>query len=294
MPSVRVATGFMRNEERLRAKRLQAANASLREFAAAAAELRPLLEELVQESGRVVDKLEVGNGREFAYLGAVFVARQREHALAVRLLGSHPDAAMIARTMVEGFWQLKWVLQDPVVRATRWRDFVVVQDWRTMKSMEASGQCVEKKDRQRVQADILAFGTQFLRKRYRNHLIDDAVNEADPFERNWFTLRIVDLAEAVGQTSYYETKYRELSEHLHWGFSSLAHSLHASHQSVRYRGGSGYTELLAHLSAIQCLADCAMLVDEHLGLGRCDRIRSLVHESVVKSIKGGVFSEVPE
>lgn len=67
---------------------------------------------------------------DFGFMAMQFLYKQIQHAEALLMLEPRRDAGLIARTMIDGLYQLLWTTHDPETRARCWRSFSIIHDWR--------------------------------------------------------------------------------------------------------------------------------------------------------------------
>ncbi|MBI2846071.1 MAG: hypothetical protein HYX86_05950 [Chloroflexi bacterium] len=109
------------------------------------ADLKQLLSEAIDLATEVISGTRFGQNDHYAFMTVCFLAKFLEHAKAITILVENElgrDAEAIARLMIEGLCQLKWVAKDKQKRAFQWRGFVYVEDWRTMELRRAQGECL--------------------------------------------------------------------------------------------------------------------------------------------------------
>jgi hypothetical protein len=108
-------------------------------------------------------------------MAAQFLYKQMQHAQSVLDLVPRRDASLIARTMIEGLYQLLWTSQSAEERAKRWRSFAIMHDWRLIQGRLREGLPVPEAEVRRNAAGIKQFG----------NLHRKNPNSPDPYHRNW-------------------------------------------------------------------------------------------------------------
>ncbi len=74
---------------------------------------------------------------DFGFMAMQFLYKQVQHAEALLMLEPRRDAGLIARTMIDGLYQLLWTTHDAETRARRWRSFSIIHDWRLIQGKHA-------------------------------------------------------------------------------------------------------------------------------------------------------------
>jgi hypothetical protein len=219
-------------------------------------------------SEKVSSDLSIREDDDFGFMAVLFLYKQMQHAESVLLLVPRIDAGLIARAMIEGFYQICWAFRSPKERAERFRTFAFVHDWRLVQARLKEGIPVENDIVMKVNAAVAKFGA----LHRRNH----PKQGVDPYHRDWRGgATLADMANAVGR-ELYDGPYAELSDWEHWGVSTIGASITrdeyratVSSESTRIAGAS-------LLAAFQCLIQTLEIVDAHLSLGNSNEIQSAV------------------
>ncbi|MDQ6831264.1 MAG: DUF5677 domain-containing protein [Gemmatimonadota bacterium] len=169
----------------------------------------------------------------FAFMGLTFHAKQLEHARAVIILGKHPDVALIVRSMLEGWWQLKWAYGDPQARAETWRAFSIIYDWRSLQDARGAGLDVPAERQQRTEARLGEVRERFLTPKARRAISLNAAMPSDPFLSTWHGIQIRQLVEKIGELASYGGPYDEFSDRHHWAPAGVGQGVHLEGQVVR-------------------------------------------------------------
>src|SRR5271170_890250 len=77
---------------------------------------------LADESSRGIS---IREDDDLGFMVTQFLYKQIQHAEALLILEPRRDAGLIARTMIDGLYQLLWTSHDPEERAQRWRSFSI-------------------------------------------------------------------------------------------------------------------------------------------------------------------------
>jgi Family of unknown function (DUF5677) len=237
--------------------------------------LRACLRDLVDLGDQMSAGARFHEVDHFAFMGLFFAAKQREHAVGILKLEDHPDSALIARSMLEGSWQMKWASRDPDHRAERWRAFSILYDWRTLRGKMAAGIPVQEERRRRIESRLAEVHDEFLKPSARR--LDDAGQTLpeDPYVATWTNETVKMLAELAGGLPTYATLYSDFSDRHHWSPGGVGQGIQVDGERLHYDARSPSLQAQALSVALECLWDCSYLVNEHLHLGYDDRLNSI-------------------
>ena len=94
----------------------------------------PFFQEQVKKllilAGSAARNVHIREDDDLGFMAIQFLYKQMQHAESVLLLIPRRDAGLIARTMLDGLYQLLWTTHSPGDRARRWRSFSAIYDWR--------------------------------------------------------------------------------------------------------------------------------------------------------------------
>lgn len=222
------------------------------------------LETLCTIAHELTKGLPIALNSHFEFMGACFLAKQVEHAGAVHRLHLLPDAGTVARTMLEGLWQLKWAALDVHSRGKQWRGFCYVHDWRVMKEIESRGGPVSEEERTAIMLGIKEYGEFYHRPSAKKALANARRLPDDPYTDTWHGMTVRELATGCGDTATYVSKYKYLCNRVHWSVSGIGEGLQNRSGILRYDSTSLFTSILATLLAFNCVADTGILLDSKL------------------------------
>jgi Family of unknown function (DUF5677) len=212
---------------------------------------------------------------DFGFMVMQFLYKQIQHAESVLLLIPSRDAGLIARTMIDGSYQLTWAAQEPQERAKRWRSFSIIHDWRLIQGRLREGIPVEDSEIGRNEAAIKTFGNL--------HLVGNPrPGAADPYHKNWrggITLK--KMADLVGR-ELYDIPYSDFSDWEHWGVSGIGDSIARQGNHVLVEPTSERVAGQSLLAAFQCLFQTLELADKHLSFGINKDLTNLSEDFISK------------
>lgn len=227
--------------------------------------LRTYLKALRSLSSESVQGVRFEDDDHFAFMGLFFHAKQLEHSSGVLILGEHPDSSLIARSMMEGMWQLKWAAADPQLRAERWRAFSIIYDWRVLRDKLAAGSPEVTKERlKRLEDRLPEVHEQFLTNRARRARDAGRPLPADPYQPTWSGLSVRQLAEAANGLGMYAGPYDDFSDRHHWSPAGIGYGIRRHGAKLSYLGRASTMEATALSIAFQCLLECSVLLSEYL------------------------------
>lgn len=204
---------------------------------------------------------------DFGFMAIQFLYKQIQHAESLLLLVPRRDAGLIARTMIDGLYQLLWAYHEPAERAKLWRSYSIIHDWRLIQGRIKEGIAVDEGDIEKNDAGIKALGNLHRLKKPKQ-------NSSDPYHKNWHGgAKLADMADVVGR-ELYDGPYAELSDWEHWGVRGIGEAISRNGNHAVVKIESERVVGLSLLAAFQCLLQTLELADAHLSLNITDRIHS--------------------
>lgn len=208
---------------------------------------------------------------DLGFMSIQFLYKQMQHAESVLMLVPRRDAGLIARTMIDGLYQLLWTVQLPADRARLWRSYSVIHDWSLIQGRLREGIPVDP-------ADILATDNRLKAFGGLHQLKKPKANSPDPYHRTWHGgVKLADMADAVGR-ELYDGPYAELSDWEHWGVSGIGESITLDNGHGKFNSNSDRVAGLSLLASFQCLLQTLEVVDIHLSLNITDAIHTIGKE----------------
>ena len=229
----------------------------------------------------------------FPCMAACYLEKQIEHARGILLLGTHPDGRLIARAMLEGFWQLSWASQEPDVRARRWMAFAYVCDWRTLQRRDAQGDEVADDERAAVAEGLAQFGLQFVRRKPRPVPLANGTTLMDPYSSSWHGRSVGDLARDANDESEYVRAYALFSDRGHWDTAEAGRSLEFSNGRVIFSGASAEGWASALHIGFEYLFRTSTLVDSTLVRGRASALGDALNRYAAAGQAAGLNITLP-
>ena len=201
-----------------------------------------------------------------AFMGLSFVCKQIEHLGSMLQLAGRRDIALIARSMLEGWWQILYASKSPEERAQKWRLFVHVHDWRTMRMQETLGISILEEDRHRIEANLSIHGDNYLRPSACNAKARGKPMPEDPYCDNWTCTSIWAVAtdeERDGELQY-QLLYKPFCDWHHWSPGGLGSALTRTDTAVDYCAPNNRDTEKALATGFLCLFQTADVVQRHL------------------------------
>lgn len=203
---------------------------------------------------------------DFGFMVIQFLYKQMHHAESILILVPRCDAGLIARAMIDGFYKLLWAYQAPKERASLWRSFSVIEDWRLIQGRLKIGIVVDEADTSRNEVGLKQLG--HLHKKSK-------ASAPDPYDEYWQgKVRLSDMADIVGR-ELYDGPYDELSDWEHWGVNGIGQSIAREKNSLIAESNSDRVAMVSLLAACQCLLQTLEVADAHLSLNTTNEIRAL-------------------
>jgi hypothetical protein len=220
---------------------------------------------LAEEASRSIS---IEENDDFGFMAAQFLYKQMQHGESVLSLVPRRDAGLIARTMIDGLYQLLWARQAPEERAKLWRSFSIIHDWRLIQRRLREGIPVDEKDVRRNEVGLQELGALHRLKRPK-------ANSTDPYNKRWHGgMTLSDMADAVSR-ELYDGPYADLSDWEHWGVSGIGESIERENDRVIVNTDSDRIAGGALLAALQCLLQTLEVADVHLSLKITNAIQTL-------------------
>jgi Family of unknown function (DUF5677) len=211
--------------------------------------------------------LTIQESDDFGFMAVQFLYKQMHHAESVLCLVPRRDAGLIARTMIDGLYQLLWAFQAPEERGQLWRSFSIIHDWRLIQARLREGIPVDEKDIRRNEVGLKEFGASHRLKKPK-------AGSTDPYNKRWHGITLKDMADVVSR-ELYGGPYAELSDWEHWGVASIGESFERENDRVTVDRDSDRVAGMSLLAAFQCLLETLEVADVHLGLNITDTIQDL-------------------
>ncbi len=202
---------------------------------------------------------------DFGFMAMQFFYKQIQHAESLLALEPRRDAGLIARTMIDGLYQLLWTSRDPEARAQRWRSFSIIHDWRLIQGRLREGIAVEKSVMENSEERLHTFGHLHLLKKPKP-------GSSDPYLRKWQgAVTLSEMADAVGR-ELYDGPYSELSDWEHWGVSGIGESISRNDNHLIVDTHSERVAGLSLLALFQCLVQTLQVVDVHFAMNLAEKL----------------------
>ena len=204
---------------------------------------------------------------DFGFMTIQFLYKQMQHAESLLSLVPRRDAGLVARTMIEGLYQLLWAFHAPAERARLWRSFSIIHDWRLIQARLTEGIPVDEEVIRRNDVGLREFGDL--------HRIKKPRSSTDPYHKTWRGgVSLSAMADVVGR-KLYDGPYAELSDWEHWGVSGIGEAISRENNHVTVNSNSDRVAGLSLLAAFQCLLQTLEVADARLSLNITDIIRTL-------------------
>jgi hypothetical protein len=205
---------------------------------------------------------------DFGFMAIHFLYKQMDHAESVQILAPRRDCSLVARSMIDGLYQLLWTYQEATERARRWRSFSIINDWRLIQEQLSMGLEADESAKRRTEAGLNEFGAIHRTKKAAN-------SSQDPFHKTWHgSIRLPDMASLVGR-DLYDHVYTDLSDWEHWGVRGIGDAISRKGNQILFTSNSERIACQSLAVAFQCLIQILEVLDHHLKLGKVEAINHL-------------------
>jgi hypothetical protein len=233
--------------------------------------LRDQLQNVLDIANSSARDIPVREDDDFGFMTMQFLYKQMQHSESVLHLVPSRDAGLIARTMIEGRYQLLWTSQSPEERAKRWRSFSIIHDWRLIQGRLAEGIAVDSADIRSNRERLGEIGNLHLISKPKR-------NSMDPYHKNWRGgVTLSDMADATDR-ELYDGPYSELSDWEHWGVSGIGESISRRDGHLTVNPTSERVAGLSLLAAFQSLLETLEHADAHFALNLTEKIQTIARE----------------
>jgi hypothetical protein len=203
---------------------------------------------------------------DFGFMTIQFLYKQMQHTESILSLVPRRDAGLIARTMIDGLYQLLWASHAPEERARLWRSFSIIHDWRLIQARLTEGITVDE--------EVINNNKVRLREIGDLHRIKKS-NALDPYHKKWHGgVHLTNMANVVGR-ELYDGPYAELSDWEHWGVSGIGESISRENDHATVNSNSDRIAGLSLLAAFQCLFQTLNVANVHFSRNITDTIQTL-------------------
>ena len=212
----------------------------------------------------------------FGFMALSFLGRQKEHMKSILILNESLDVLLIARSMIEGLFQLIWAAKDPDNLGLQWRAYVFVQDWRTLKAKISAGESVDSKTCAMIKEGLHRYGDLYLKSKAREKREKSGPqSKDDQYRKSWTGLPVLQIGEKVKGELLYEHLYRPFSDYQHWNPGGLGTSIRRDQNLILYSPRSPEHAARALKIGFQCLLQILEIVDKHFELDITARLAEL-------------------
>lgn len=238
----------------------------------------------------VAKRRQFSDDDDVAFVSLAFLQKLLLHAKSISVLfasGQVSDAGIIARTMLEGFIYLAWINEDSQVRASKYRNFAAIEDYRQIREADMSGKAVAKDKRELVNARLATLDNSYRNKKSLN---GELRPDDDPYQKSWNydsagkRIEIGQMAIEIGDDQLKDL-YDELSKWSHWSVLGIGRNLNRSLKSVRLSTGNENDAIKSLIVVAISLTGAGIIVDHHLG-GSCGEKLVALRDEFILAIRG--------
>lgn len=222
-----------------------------------------------------VHDFDVASDDYLGWMSVHFFDKQLGHAAAVRILDGHRDAALVARSMLEGLCFLKWSSHD-TKRALRWHCFSVIDEWRSLRASPRPHTADLAGRLDELASYLATFGDVLLTKKARRALNSARELPEDPFIRTWYDAKLQDIFALVSASDLYTGPYGMAGDWHHWSPTGLLRANEYENREIRYVVSSPVEHASSLATACQCVAETSDFVVQHFQLPNCEKLATAI------------------
>lgn len=238
--------------------------------------LHEWVDRLLTLANKTLADIQYSDEDHLGFMSLCFLSKQIDHMQSIVTLIPSRDVNLIARSMIEGLFQLLWAAKEPGTFPIQWRAFACIHDWRAMQARVALGETATPEQRTAIENGLLKHGDQFLTKKAREAQKQGNLLPPDPYYPNWRCGQsIQQICESVGGETLYRKLYGPFSDWHHWGVVGFAEVIVRQENGVVYSSMSPTDSAAALACGFQCLLQTIELTDKHLNIGLASKISEL-------------------
>ena len=228
--------------------------------------LHSQLKQILSLADKVSRSVTTQEDDDFGFMAINFLYKQIQHAESLLALVPRRDAGLIARTMIDGLYQLLWASQAPEERSKLWRSFSIIHDWRRIQGQLKLGIPVDGQHIHRIEALLKVLDGPHRKLKS---------NQVDPYHKTWRgPIKLSQMADVVGR-ELYDGPYAELSDWEHWGVSGIGESITRERNSLIVDTDSDRVADISLLAAFECLFKTLGVADIHFSLNITDALNTI-------------------
>lgn len=207
---------------------------------------------------------------DFGFFLICYMYKLDLHMNSIRKLSPSPDVQLIARSMIETLIQMLWVAHSPVQRASMWRQYIFVEDWKKLQDL-----LFKRKDISVEEQRSINSGNEAIRDRY--------LTKNDKTHNNWKSgAKIHDMASLVEADELYSILYSNLSDWVHGGPNSFSPMVtFTSEMTLNIRSDAPNNILNSCFSiAFQCMYQALAICSQHFSLELEKSLQSIYEQYI--------------
>jgi hypothetical protein len=229
--------------------------------------------------------LKWNNSDNYGLLTLTFLIKQHQHIKSVIALVNaecYLDASAISRMMLEGMTLLKWVRIRKDERASLWKAFIIVSDWKLLLEKKTKNEFFDDVDENRIRQLMREYCSPFFTKKARENGIDSV---EQLFQETWLIengqkLSLKKIFEEICEEDIFKNLYQESSQWIHWTPSGILKFVTPSKEKLRIDFQSIRDAELACIIAIFSMAKTILIFSEHFKLSYESEVEKLYLEII--------------
>jgi hypothetical protein len=208
---------------------------------------------------------------DFGFFLICYMYKLDLHMNSIRKLSPSPDVQLIARSMIETLIQMLWVAHSPVQRASKWRQYIFVEDWMKLQNLLRQGKDISLEEQHSINSEYEAIKDKFLK------------HASDKTHKNWKCgAKIHDMASTVEADELYSILYSNLSDWVHGGPNSFSHMVtFTAEMTLNIRNDAPNNILNSCFSiAFQCMYQALAICSQHFSLELEKSLQSIYEQYI--------------
>lgn len=208
---------------------------------------------------------------DFGFFLICYMYKLDLHMNSIRKLSPSPDVQLIARSMIETLIQMLWVAHSSVQRASKWRQYIFVEDWMKLQDLIRKGKDISVEEQHSINSGYAAIKDRYL------------TGKGDKTHNNWKCgVTIRDMASTVKADELHSILYSNLSDWVHGGPNSFSHMVtFTSEMTLNIQNNAPNHILTSSFSiAFQCMYQALFICSQHFSLGLEKSLQSIYEQYI--------------
>lgn len=231
--------------------------------------------QLIKLSNEIVKEVECNDKDDLGRMAVYFSFKQINHMQSIVILVPNKDATLIARSMIEGLYQILWAANKPNEIPKQWRAFAYISDLQLIEKRKNKGEKINQQEQQDIEDGLRVYGDLFLKKKAKELKRQGKTLPSDPYHTDWrCSVQIKEIVESV-QAEDLQEIYASFSDWHHWGPGGFSGTISGQRNKQHYSSNSPSDSATAITVGFLCLIQTVELLNNHLELGKNSEIQMI-------------------